>query len=242
MPEGYLAELVAKAKEAVNIPILAGGRMNDAYIAEAAIQNELGGLPVEIYTGQAVTAGQLRDMDADVIILATGSVPVMPEVPGMDGEKVLGCMEAFACPEKAGHKVVVTGGGLAGCEMALEYAQAGKEVTVAEALPKILPAGIPSPIPDGQMLPGLSGYHYVNMLENHRLFAVEDDKVILESDRQKKTLDADSVVIAAGVRPAFFMVQELSGYGAVVYEIGDGQKVRTILHAIWDGYEAGNNI
>lgn len=42
--------------------------------------------------------------------------------------------------------------------------------------------------------------------------------------------------------PAPSMAQELAGCGAVVYEIGDGQQVSTILHAVWDGYEVGNNI
>lgn len=374
MPKGYLVELAAKAKEAVNIPILAGGRMNEADIAEKAIrdgkidavvlgraaladpeypnkvltghtekirpciacnqgcitrlqqgkqptcavnpsamrevryalrpcvqpkkvvvvgggvagmeaartaamrghkvslyekneslggnlipggshsfkkevrelnawyQNELKALPVEIHTGENVTAGQLRDMDADVIILAAGSVPVMPKVPGIDDKKVIGCMEAFAHPEKVGQKVIVIGGGLVGCEMALDYAQDGKEVTVVEALPKILSAGIPSPIPNGQMIPDLFKHHHVTVLENHRLSAVEDGRVILESDGQKKALDADSVVIAVGFRPVPSMAQELQGCGAVVYEIGDGQKVSTILHAVWDGYEVGNNI
>ena len=374
MPKGYLVELAAKAKEAVNIPILAGGRMNEADIAEKAIrdgkidavvlgraaladpeypnkvltghtekirpciacnqgcitrlqqgkqptcavnpvamrevryalrpcvqpkkvvvvgggaagmeaartaamrghkvslyekneslggnlipggshsfkkevrelnawyQNELKALPVEIHTGANVTAGQLRNMDADVIILAAGSVPVMPKVPGIDDKKVIGCMEAFAHPEKVGQKVIVIGGGLVGCEMALEYARDGKEVTVVEALPKILSAGIPSPIPNGQMIPDLFEHHHVTVLENHRLSAVEDGRVILESDGQKKALDADSVVIAVGFRPVPSMAQELQGCGAVVYEIGDGQKVSTILHAVWDGYEVGNNI
>ncbi len=374
MPKGYLVELAAKAKEAVNIPILAGGRMNEADIAENAIQdgkidavvlgraaladpeypnkvltghtekirpciacnqgcitrlqqgkqptcavnpvamrevryalrpcvqpkkvvvvgggvagmeaartaamrghkvflyekngslggnlipggshsfkkevrelnawyqNELKALPVEIYTGETVTSEQLRNMDADVIILAAGSVPVMPNVPGMDDKKVLGCMEAFAHPEKVGQKVMVIGGGLVGCEMALDYAQDGKEVMVVEALPKILSAGILSPIPNGQMIPDLFEHHHVTVLEKHRLSAVEDGKVILESDGQKKVLDADTVVIAVGFRPAPSMAQELQGCGAVVYEIGDGQKVSTILHAVWDGYEVGNNI
>ena len=374
MPKGYLVELAAKAKEAVNIPILAGGRMNEADIAENAIrdgkidavvlgraaladpeypnkvltghtekirpciacnqgcitrlqqgkqptcavnpvamrevryalrpcvqpkkvvvvgggaagmeaartaamrghkvflyeknrslggnlipggshsfkkevrelnawyQNELKALPVEIHTGETVTSEQLRNMGADVIILATGSVPVMPNVPGMDDKKVLGCMEAFAHPEKVGQKVMVIGGGLVGCEMALDYAQDGKEVMVVEALPKILSAGILSPIPNGQMIPDLFEHHHVTMLEKHRLSAVEDGKVILESDGQKKVLDADTVVIAVGFRPAPSMAQELQGCGAVVYEIGDGQKVSTILHAVWDGYEVGNNI
>ena len=58
----------------------------------------------------------------------------------------------------------------------------------------------------------------------------------------KKAFDADSVVIAVGFRPVPSMAQELQGCGAAVYEIGDGQKVSTILHAVWDGYEVGNNI
>ena len=50
-----------------------------------------------------------------------------------------------------------------------DYAQDGKEVMVAEALPKILSAGIPSPIPNGQMIPDLFEHHHVAVLENHRL-------------------------------------------------------------------------
>ena len=205
-------------------------------------QNELSLLPVEIHTGETVTAEQLKGMGADVIVLATGSVPIMPKVPGIDDAKVIGCMDAFAHPEKVGEKVVVIGGGLVGCEMALDYAQEGKKVTVVEALPKILSAGIPSPIPNGQMIPDLFEYHHVNVMEGHKLAAVENGKAVLECAGQKKELDADSIVIAVGFRPAPSMAQELAGCGAVVYEIGDGQQVSTILHAVWDGYEVGNNI
>lgn len=374
MPKGYLVEMAAKAKEAVNIPILAGGRMNDPDIAEAAIRdgkidavvmgraaladpeypnkvltghterirpciacnqgcitrlqqgkqpscavnptamrelrfairpavqpkkvlivgggvagmeaarvaamrghkvslyekneqlggnlipggshrfkkevrelnawyrNELNLLPVEIHAGKAVTAEQVKHMGADVIILAVGSIPIMPNIPGMDDKKVIGCVEAFAHPEKVGQRVIIIGGGLVGCEMALDYAQEGKEVTVVEALPKILSAGIPSPIPNAQMIPDLFEYYHVNVLERHKLSAVENGKAILEYCGQRKELEADSIVIAVGFRPVQAMTQELRKNGSVVYEIGDGQQVSTILHAVWDGYEVGNNI
>ena len=181
-------------------------------------------------------------MGADVVILAAGSTPIMPRVPGINDPKVVGCMDAFAHPEKVGQRVVVIGGGLVGCEMALDYAQEGKEVTVVEALPKILSSGIPSPIPNGQMIPDLFEYHHVNVLEGHKLSAVVDGKAILDCDGQKKELEADTFVIAVGFRPAPSMAQELSDCGAAVYEIGDEQQVSTILHAVWDGYEVGNNI
>lgn len=205
-------------------------------------RNELSLLPVEVHTGEAVTAEQVKNMGADVVILATGSTPIMPRVPGINDPKVVGCMDAFAHPEKVGQRVVVIGGGLVGCEMALDYAQEGKEVTVVEALPKILSSGIPSPIPNGQMIPDLFEHHHVNVLEGHKLSAVVDGKAILDCDGQKKELEADTFVIAVGFRPAPSMAQELSDCGAAVYEIGDEQQVSTILHAVWDGYEVGNNI
>ncbi|MDF2538466.1 MAG: NADH:flavin oxidoreductase/NADH oxidase [Herbinix sp.] len=205
-------------------------------------QNELKQLPLNVNTSTEVTPGQLKEMKADVIILATGSTPVMPNVPGINDAKVLGCMDAFAHPEKVGQKVVVVGGGLVGCEMALDYAQDGKEVTVVEALPQILSAGIPSPIPNGQMIPDLFEHYKVRVLENHKLASIQDGKLILESEGREKALDADSIVIAVGFRPMPSLAEELSGCGAVVYEIGDGQKISTILHAIWEGYEIGNNI
>lgn len=205
-------------------------------------QNELGRLPVEVHTGEEITAGQLLGMEADVILLATGSVPVMPKVPGMDEPNVLGCMEAFAHPEKVGQKVAVIGGGLVGCEMALEYAQAGKEVTVVEALPKILSAGIPSPIPNGQMLPDLFKYHKVKVLEGYKLVSVTDKMAVLEHGGKEEMLDVDTIVLAVGFRSVPSMAEELKGGSAAVYEIGDGQEVGTILHAVWDGYEVANNI
>ena len=205
-------------------------------------QNELSLLPVEVYTGKSVTAEQLKGMDADVIVLAAGSVPVMPKVPGIDDPKVIGCMDAFAHPEKIGDNVIVIGGGLVGCEMALDYAREGRKVTVVEALPKILSAGIPSPIPNGQMIPDLFEYHHVNVLEGHKLTAVENGKAVLECDGHKNGIGSRFDCYCRWFPSRSVYGTGTAKNGSVVYEIGDGGQVSTILHAVWDGYEVGNNI
>lgn len=153
---------------------------------------------MKVHTGETVTAEQVRNMGADVVILAIGSAPITPKVPGIDNPKVIGCMDAFAYPEKVGQKVVVIGGSLVGCEMALDYAQQGKEVTVVEALPQILSAGIPSPIPNGQMIPNLFEHYHVDMLVNHKLSAVMSGKAVLDHGGQKKKPEADTIVVAVG--------------------------------------------
>ena len=205
-------------------------------------QQELQRLPVDIKLNTTATAEYLKALGADVIILATGSLPIMPQVPGMDAPQVIGCIDALKHPEKIGQRVLVIGGGLVGCEMALEYAQEGKEVTVVEALPQILTAGIYVPIPNGQMIGDLFAHYKVQVLTSHRLVGVENGQAIVDSKEVRTAIAADSIVIAVGFKPAPSLSPALACCGADVYEIGDEQQVSTIMHAIWDGYEVGNHI
>lgn len=205
-------------------------------------RNQLASLPVKIHLDANVDAARLNSMGADVIILSTGSVPTMPKVPGIDLDFVFGCLEAIASPGKIGKNVVVVGGGLVGCEIALEYAMDGKQVTVVERLPEILSAGFPSPIPNAQMIPDIFEKYGVRVLTGHGLASIEQGKVILKSGNGPLELAADSVVIATGFRPLPSMAADLKDSGADIYEIGDGRQVSNILQAVWDGYEVANNI
>lgn len=205
-------------------------------------RGELQNLKVDVRTGTEATPGMLREMNADVIILSTGYVPVVPHIPGIDRPMVVECTDAYAHPEKIGQRVAVIGGGLVGCEMALGYAMEGKQVTVVEALDSLMMAGDEQPpIPNGQMIPDLFDHYGVQVLTGHKLTAVEESGIIVSSEQGEKIIPIDSAVLAVGFRPAASMYQALSGCGAVVYEI-TGQQIGTIMRAIWNGYELGNNI
>ena len=155
---------------------------------------------------------------------------------------VVECTDAYAHPEKIGQRVAVIGGGLVGCEMALGYAMEGKQVTVVEALDSLMMAGDEQPpIPNGQMIPDLFDHYGVQVLTGHKLTAVEESGIIVSSEQGEKIIPVDSAVLAVGFRPAASMYQALSGCGAVVYEI-TGQQIGTIMRAVWNGYELGNNI
>ncbi len=77
-------------------------------------------------------------VEAERIILATGSAPSRPPIPGLEGENVLTSDEVLAltaCPES----MTIIGGGVIGIEFATLYAALGKKVTVLEMMPSILP-------------------------------------------------------------------------------------------------------
>ncbi len=83
-----------------------------------------------------VLVGEQR-IEAESIILATGSAPSRPPIPGSDSDKVVTSDELLAltsCPES----LVIIGGGVIGVEFASLYAALGKQVTVLEMMPAIL--------------------------------------------------------------------------------------------------------
>ncbi len=82
--------------------------------------------------------GRKEKIPAHDIILATGSVPARPPVPGFDLPGVVASDEAlvFDTPPKS---MLIVGGGVIGVELASVFAPLGTEVTVVEMLPDILP-------------------------------------------------------------------------------------------------------
>ncbi len=79
-----------------------------------------------------------RIIEADAVIVATGSEPAMPPVPGLDSEGVItsdGALSLDALPKS----IAIAGGGVIGLEFASIFSAFGVAVTVVEMLPQILP-------------------------------------------------------------------------------------------------------
>lgn len=94
------------------------------------------GIPVLLNT--EVTAQLLAEQKPDAVICAIGAALNKPfRLPG--AEKALDVVTAFRHPERIGERVAVIGGGLSGCEIALECAARGKKVTVLEKNQRMIP-------------------------------------------------------------------------------------------------------
>lgn len=70
----------------------------------------------------------------DKIIVGTGAVPANPQIPGIDGLNIINLIEVHKNKELLkGENIVICGGGLSGCDSALELAtEYGKKVTIIE--------------------------------------------------------------------------------------------------------------
>ncbi len=81
--------------------------------------------------------GATNLLDADAIVLATGSSwPQMPQFP-IDGQRVISSKEALELAEIP-RSVIIVGGGVEGCEFACLFSGLGSQVTLVEMMPTVL--------------------------------------------------------------------------------------------------------
>ncbi len=210
-------------------------------------QRELEQAGVDVRMGEEATPEKVAELGADAVVVAAGSVPVIPRaILGIDHARAMSCNEALteAGHAKVGQRVVVVGGGLVGCEIALDYCRDGREVTIVEALPDILSAGPSVPSMNANYLRDGFAYHGATVLTNTRLAAITDEgaEVLDAATGEKRTLVADTVVLTLGFRPAASHASDFAAPGVDVYEIGDGRQVGNIMTAIWEAYEVARGI
>ena len=90
---------------------------------------------IDVRLNTAVTPENLNDFAPEAIILATGSLPTHPPIPGI--EHAVQSLEAYRGNIDVGKRVLMLGGGLIGAEQGLHLAKTGHSVTVVEMLPRV---------------------------------------------------------------------------------------------------------
>ncbi|MCI8327781.1 MAG: FAD-dependent oxidoreductase [Lachnospiraceae bacterium] len=91
---------------------------------------------VKVLLNTEATVKAIQDMQADKVILATGSKPFVPPIPGI--ERAEECWDVLASAAKPkGKKITIIGGGNVGCETALTLLQTDNQITILEMLPTL---------------------------------------------------------------------------------------------------------
>ena len=140
-------------------------------------------------------AGELR---GDAVVLAVGSAPAAPPIPGRDLPGVLDSDGLLAAPQRP-QRLVIIGGGAVGCEFATAHAAFGAQVTILEALPQLLPAADPD---IARRLEAAFRRRGITVATGARVLAIEPGLVVrAEAAGESVALPADAVLIATGRRP-----------------------------------------
>lgn len=197
-------------------------------------------LEVPVHLNTELSASDIENSDADVVILATGSTPKVFSL-GND-EHVYTAAQVLMKEAEPGENVTVIGGGLVGCETALWLAQQGKNVKVVEALDKILAVNGPLCHANSEMLERLIPFNGIEVIASAR--AVEYDGATLKVETQEgmRDISCDSVVLSVGYEENDELYRQLQFSVPELYLLGDARKVSNIMYGIWDAFEVANHI
>lgn len=173
---------------------------------------------------------------ADKIFVATGAVPFVPNIPGIESSHVLGVVDAHQNGVQ-GEKIVVCGGGMSGCDTALEMALEGKQVTIVEMLSEC--AREVMVINKISLMRQLS-VNNVTLLTDSKVISVDETGVTIEKkDGTVELVPADTVITAFGQKPSTdFPDAVRKQYNIKTTVIGDAEKVSKAANAIHTGFYA----
>jgi pyruvate/2-oxoglutarate dehydrogenase complex dihydrolipoamide dehydrogenase (E3) component len=155
-----------------------------------------------------VQAGDF-ELPYDRLVIATGSAPAVPPIPGLDGVEYWTNVEATESMEVPS-SLVVLGGGPVGCELAQFFVRSGSQVTLIEGGERILARIDPEAT---ALVAEALGEDGVDVRLGSKVVKVERDAVVLESGDR---LPFERLLVATGRRP------NVDGVAALGLTLGPG--------------------
>ncbi len=193
----------------------------------------------QIRCGVEVTPELVAQEAPDALIVAVGSTPLVPPIPGLADSRVILATDYYLRSDEVGESVVVLGGGLAGCELAIHLGKLGKKVTLVEMRDALAPDANVRHRP--LLLEQVA--EHVDARTGLRCVEVGAQGVACEDAAGERVqIAADTVICALGQKPRTDVAASLRNSAPFVRVIGDAGRVSTITNAVYEGYHAALDI
>lgn len=223
-------------------------------------------LGVTVKLGQKATPELIQEMNPDVVFIATGATPsikpikctqcgicdtskfkptfcYVPQIPGLETGiekgKVVTAVATLLDKKEVGESVGIIGGGMVGAETGLYLARKGKKVTIVarhDAMRDMMWVNALD------IKEKLSDTDAKTLTDTDVLEIIDKGIVIADEQGNKSTLEADTIVLAGGMKSNSDLMEALGDKLPEIYAIGDCVKPRLVLHAIWEGFRTARLI
>jgi 2,4-dienoyl-CoA reductase (NADPH2) len=240
--------------------LVKGTELEDLPAMVKYFKRQLKKLGVKTVLGRVVDSSVIEQAGAEVVIVAGGGKPAVPDIPGINrpdvvssadlhrklkiylrfiGPKTLRWLTNFYLP--VGKRVVIIGGSLHGYELGEFLTKRGRQVTIVEKSPTL-----------GQgMVDVIQAYLFnwfrkkgVTLMAGVKEYVEITDQglTIINKDGEKQTIPADTIIPALPLVPDLVLFESLKGKVPEVYAVGDCKEPLLIADAISQGMETARLI
>ena len=184
---------------------------------------------VTIKLNVEVTPELVEKEKPDVVILATGGIPLMPKIAGIDNPEFVKAADVLEGKVALGKKVLIVGGGLIGSETADFLGEYGHKITIIEMKSAI-----------AEDVNFINGIGLKARLEKHKVIEITEavvkqlvnDGVVYQKDGKEETIAGfDNVLLALGSVSYNPLEEKLKNKVTELYVIGDAVKARKAVEA-----------
>jgi 2-enoate reductase len=197
-------------------------------------EKQMRDLGIEVRLNTEATAETLKSGGFDAVVVATGTQPRIPNMPGIDKVNAVSAVDVLYGKAGYGKKLVIIGGGWIGCETALWLSEhKDVDISVVEMSQGIMTGGEIQPAPSNEqyMVEALDYRPNVHVYTRAKVVSFDEGLVKIN---QKKTgdidLPADTVIISIGLKSQRALYDELKeSFGENAYLVGDAEAPGNIL-------------
>ena len=239
--------------------LVKGLEIEDLLALVRYLKGQINKLGVATKLGSEVNISTIEEIKPDVVILATGGIPTIPEITGIHkhnvirstdlhrmaksylrflGPRALRWLTRFWMP--IGKRVVIIGGGIQGCELGEFLTKRGREVTIVDTAESL----------------GEGMFHHlkcvlfswfrkrgVTMMSGVTYVEITDKGLtIITQEGERQTIETDSIIPAMPLKPNTGLLKSLEGKVPEVYAIGNCREPLQIVDAIADGWRIARAI
>ena len=193
---------------------------------------------IEVKLNTKVEKEDLEAEGYDHVIIATGAKPVVAAVTEGNKEDILDPLDVLEDKVETGDTILVAGGGLVGCEVALYLAEQGKKIYMFDLLDGIAPD---MAIYSKWVLQARMKIAGIEIYPRHAIVKMGKNFIEAENLDSGETLrlEGEQVVSCLGMRAEGALLDEHITAGEKTYTpVGDVNGARRILHAVQEGHSA----
>ena len=212
----------------------------EMYLLGVTLEKQARKEGVDIRVNTTVTPEYVEREAPDALIIAVGSTPILPPLPGIDGDNVVVVNNYYLDKDKVKDgPVVVLGGGLAGCECAVHLGQEGHEVHLVEMRDVLAPdCNIRNrPI----LMRKVDQYATTHLCCTGKRITPEGLWCV-NADGREELIRANTVICAVGQRANRTEAESLHTAAPFVREVGDCVRPANITKAMYEAYHAALDV
>lgn len=195
---------------------------------------------VKVHLDVEATPELVKEYAPDAIIIAVGSKPFTPPIKGVTQEHVYGALDVYTRMDEVGKEVVLIGGGSTGCELGIELARHGKNVTIMESGDLLAKNG--NILYRVGLRQTMDKERTLHSKLNIRIKEIAETGIVYEEAGEEKLIPADTVILSTGMRTNPQLIDSFYGIVTDTFIIGDANRPRNVMDATREAYLIAKNL